>query len=100
MVPLVLEARGLDVTPDMIARMRSYGDEASASALQVIYDEEIGHVAKGRRWLEWEAARRGLEPIAAYRDLVRLYYGGALKPPFNRTARDAAGFGADFYEGM
>jgi uncharacterized ferritin-like protein (DUF455 family) len=99
-VPLVLEARGLDVTPDMIERLKRFGDGTSAGVLQVIYDEEIGHVATGRRWFQWECARRGLEPIAAYRELVQRHYGGALKPPFNRAARDAAGFDAAFYEGM
>ena len=99
-VPLVLEARGLDVTPDMIERLQRFGDGTSAGVLQVIYDEEIGHVATGRRWFQWECARRGLEPVAAYRDLVQRHYGGALKPPFNYAARDAAGFGAAFYEGM
>jgi uncharacterized ferritin-like protein (DUF455 family) len=99
-VPLVLEARGLDVTPDMIARMKRHGDEASAAALQLIYDEEIGHVGCGQRWFRWECARRGLEPVAAYRNLVRCHFRGALKPPFNRAARDAAGFAASFYEGL
>src|SRR5579871_4843322 len=65
-VPLVLEARGLDVTPNMIARLTQYGDEASAAVLQVIYDEEIGHVATGQRWFHWECARRGVEPAATY----------------------------------
>jgi uncharacterized ferritin-like protein (DUF455 family) len=99
-VPLVLEARGLDVTPDMIERLRRYGDATSAGVLQVIYDQEIGHVATGRRWFDWACARRGLEPIPTYRDLVRRHYGGALKPPFNHAARGAAGFEAAFYEGM
>jgi uncharacterized ferritin-like protein (DUF455 family) len=99
-VPLVLEARGLDVTPDMILRLKRHGDEASAAALQVIYDEEIGHVACGQRWFRWESAKRGLEPVAAYRDLVGRHFRGALKPPFNRAARDAAGFDASFYEGL
>ena len=97
-VPLVLEARGLDVTPDMIARMRRFGDEESAQVLQVIYDEEITHVACGQRWFRWECTRRGLEPVAAYRDLVARYYGGALKPPFNHAARAAAGFEPAFYD--
>ena len=99
-VPLVLEARGLDVTPHMIARMVRFGDEASVAVLEVIYREEIGHVAAGQRWFHWECARRGLDPVAAYRDLVRRHYGGALKPPFNDAARGAAGFAPAFYEGL
>jgi uncharacterized ferritin-like protein (DUF455 family) len=96
-VPLVLEARGLDVTPDMIEKLRRQGDAASAAVLETIYREEINHVAAGRRWFGWECARRDLDPAAAYRDLVRRYHGGALKPPFNRAARDAAGVDPAFY---
>src|SRR6185312_6156438 len=99
-VPLVLEARGLDVTPGMIERLERHGDAASAAALQVIYDEEIGHVACGRRWFQWECARRGHEPVSAWRDLVQRHFRGALKPPFNRAAREAAGLAAAFYEGL
>ncbi|HVA13855.1 MAG TPA: ferritin-like domain-containing protein [Stellaceae bacterium] len=99
-VPLVLEARGLDVTPAMIAKLRRQGDEASVAALEIIYAEEIGHVAAGQRWFQWECARRGNDPVISYRDLVRRYHGGALKPPFNRAARDAAGFAAAFYESV
>lgn len=99
-VPLVLEARGLDVTPGMIARMRRFGDEVSVAVLQTIYDEEIGHVAAGRRWFQWECARRGRDPIDAYRANVQRHYAGALKLPFNRAARDAAGFAPTFYEGL
>ena len=99
-VPLVLEARGLDVTPDMIERLTRFRDAPSAQVLQVIYDEEITHVATGQRWFRWECARRELEPVTAYRDLVARYYGGALKPPFNHAARRAAGFEPAFYEGL
>jgi len=96
-VPLVLEARGLDVTPAMIARLEASGDEASAAALTVIYGDEIGHVATGRRWFDWECAQRGLEPVATYRALVAKHH-GALRPPFNRAARALAGLAAAFYE--
>lgn len=99
-VPLVLEARGLDVTPDMIEKLRRQGDEVSVAVLEIIYREEIEHVAAGRRWFQWECARRGLDPVARYRDLVRRYHRGGLKPPFNRAARDAAGFAAAFYENV
>ena len=97
-VPLVLEARGLDVTPAMIARLERAGDGASAAVLRVIYADEIGHVAVGRRWFEWLCLRRGVPPAATYRDLVRRHFKGALKPPFNRAARAAAGLAAEFYE--
>ena len=97
-VPLVLEARGLDVTPTMIGRLRRAGDDASAAALEVIYREEIAHVAAGRRWFEFVCARRGMEPEPTWRKLVAERFRGALKPPFNREARDAAGLSAAYYE--
>jgi uncharacterized ferritin-like protein (DUF455 family) len=96
-VPLVLEARGLDVTPDMIARLDRSGDAASVAVLRVIYDDEIGHVAAGRRWFEWECARRNAEPVSTWRDLVARCYRGAPKPPFNVAARNAAGIDPAFY---
>lgn len=99
-VPLVLEARGLDVTPDMIEKLRRQSDEASVAVLEIIYREEIEHVAAGQRWFRWECTRRGVDPVASYRDLVRRYHRGGLKPPFNRAARDAAGFAAAFYENV
>ncbi|MFZ5791601.1 MAG: ferritin-like domain-containing protein [Pseudomonadota bacterium] len=90
-VPLVLEARGLDVTPRMIADLTRAGDGESAAALTVIYEEEIGHVAAGRRWFLFECGRRALDPAAAWRELVRRHFRGVLKPPFNDAARIAAG---------
>ena len=96
-VPLVLEARGLDVTPPMIAAMRRAGDDAGADILQVIHDDEIGHVAIGKRWFDRVAADRGLEPVATWQGLVRRHFVGGVKPPFNIPAREAAGFSAAFY---
>lgn len=90
-VPLVLEARGLDVTPRMIGDLERAGDEESAAVLSVIYDEEIGHVAIGRRWFLFECHRRSLDPAQAWKDLVRTHFRGNLKPPFNDEARIAAG---------
>ncbi len=97
-VPLVLEARGLDVTPAMIARLDAVGDAASAAVLRVIYDEEIGHVACGQRWFRHLAEQQGLPAKEAWQTLVRQHFKGRLKAPFNRPARDAAGLSADFYE--
>jgi uncharacterized ferritin-like protein (DUF455 family) len=97
-VPLVLEARGLDVTPMMIDRMTRAGDAESAAALALILAEEVGHVAAGAKWFRAECARRGLEPEAVWRRLVAQYFKGALKPPFNREARAAAGLEPAFYE--
>lgn len=96
-VPLVLEARGLDVTPATVARLERQGDTATAEVLHRIYRDEIRHVASGRRWFEWACARDGRDPVATYHDQVRRYFRGSLKPPFNDAARAEAGFGAAFY---
>jgi uncharacterized ferritin-like protein (DUF455 family) len=96
-VPLVLEARGLDVTPVMIARLETAGDARSAEILGMIYRDEIEHVAAGQRWFTWEAGRRGVDPLAAYHSLVRAHFKAALKPPFNDAARTEAGLQRHFY---
>lgn len=96
-VPLVLEARGLDVTPAITANLRRAGDAESARVLERIYADEIGHVAAGRRWFGHVCQLRGLEPAGAYHDLVRRHFKGAIKPPFNTRARDQAGLESDFY---
>jgi uncharacterized ferritin-like protein (DUF455 family) len=96
-VPLVLEARGLDVTPTMIARLDRLGDTESAAVLRRIYDDEIGHVATGMRWFAFLCARGTLPPAETYHALVRRYFKGVLKPPFNDEGRAAAGFSAVFY---
>jgi uncharacterized ferritin-like protein (DUF455 family) len=93
-VPLVLEARGLDVTPAMIRNLRKADDNASADVLEIVYREEIGHVAIGRRWFETLCPG---DPVATWRKLVEERFRGALKPPFNDAARAEAGFGAAFY---
>src|SRR5579862_2573635 len=97
-VPLVLEARGLDVTPEMMRRLERAGDAASAAILERIYADEIGHVAAGRRWFEHLCRERGLDPALAFRANLRRHFSGGLKPPFNRAAREAAGLPAAFYE--
>jgi uncharacterized ferritin-like protein (DUF455 family) len=99
-VPLVLEARGLDVTPAMIAKLHQVEDNDSAAVLQVIYAEEIGHVAIGKRWFDFLCARRGLPPQETWQALVRRHFRGRLKPPFNEPARAEAGMPADFYEAL
>jgi len=99
-VPLVLEARGLDVTPKMSADLARAGDGESAAVLHLIYEEEIGHVAIGRRWFDFECARRGLEARDTWRALVRRHFKGSLKPPFNDAARAAAGMAVEDYGGL
>lgn len=97
-VPLVLEARGLDVTPMMIGKLRKAEDHDSAAVLRVIYQEEVGHVAIGKRWFDWLCRERGLAPQETWQALVRRHFRGRLKPPFNDAARAEAGLPADFYE--
>jgi uncharacterized ferritin-like protein (DUF455 family) len=92
LVPRVLEARGLDVTPGMIAKLRQLGDDATAEVLEVILREEVGHVAAGSRWFRWHCQRRGLEPHATFKALLAQYARAVLYGPFNRAARLEAGF--------
>lgn len=96
LVPRVLEARGLDVTPGMIARLRHSDDHASADILEVILREEVAHVAAGTRWYHWCCERDGLAPGREFIRLVREIARGSLRGPFNRVARAEAGF--DDYE--
>ncbi|MBM85748.1 MAG: rhamnosyltransferase [Rhodospirillaceae bacterium] len=96
-VPLVLEARGLDVAPAMIERLLAVGDAESAHVLKVIYRDEISHVAIGKRWFDDLIAARGGDPVKTWQGLVRRYFEGGVKPPFNIPAREAAGFSAAFY---
>jgi len=95
--PLVLEARGLDVTPDMARRFRLAGDENSASIIDQILADEIGHVAAGVRWFDRLCDARALEPAATFRAIVKERFRGVLRPPFNRKARDLAGLQAAYY---
>ena len=94
LVPRVLEARGLDVTPAMIARLRMAGDTDSVQILEVILREEVAHVAAGSRWFAWCCARSGVEPEATFVRLVAEHAAGAIKLPLNTAARLAAGFSA------
>jgi uncharacterized ferritin-like protein (DUF455 family) len=95
LVPRVLEARGLDVTPGMIARLRSNGDAVSAEILEVILREEVAHVAAGSRWYHWCCEREGLAPAREFIRLVREVARSSVRGPFNRAARAAAGFDDD-----
>ena len=96
-VPLVLEARGLDVTPGIIKKLRNAGDEISAKILERIYKDEIRHVAAGRRWFDYVCAARGLEPAATWHTMVTRHFKGRIREPFNHAARRAAGFVKRYY---
>lgn len=96
-VPLVLEARGLDVTPATVERLERHGDLDSAAILRRIYDDEITHVASGRRWFDWFCVREGLPVVETYHAKVRRFFRGKVKPPFNEAGRDQAGLSPAFY---
>ena len=103
-VPMVLEARGLDVTPPMVERFRAAGDEPSARILQRIYEDEINHVGFGAKWFDWgfrndvETSCQGEEsPANLWVSLISRHFRGPIKPPFNDSARRQAGLTRDFY---
>lgn len=96
-VPMVLEARGLDVTPGMISIFEKAGDAGAVAALRTIYAEEVGHVAYGVKWFNWLCGRDGLDPKEVFHRLVRQYFHGQLKPPFNEEKRAESGLPPDFY---
>jgi uncharacterized ferritin-like protein (DUF455 family) len=90
-VPLVLEARGLDVTPPTVERVRAAGDEAGARLLERILDDEIRHVRVGAMHFTAWCERRNIDTGIHWKTLVKRYFGGAVKPPFNDSARLTAG---------
>jgi uncharacterized ferritin-like protein (DUF455 family) len=96
-VPMVLEARGLDVTPGMIEIFRKAGATSAVAALETIYAEEVSHVAYGSKWFHFLCGREEADPKDRFHDLVRTYFKGALKPPFNEEKRAEAGIPPDFY---
>lgn len=96
-VPMVLEARGLDVTPGMINLFKQAKDKASVAALEVIYGEEVHHVAYGSKWFHFLCGRENLDPKPTFHDLVQRYFHSYLKPPFNEEKRAEAGLPPDFY---
>ena len=96
-VPMVLEARGLDVTPGMIARFVKMEDFASVDILKIILTDEIGHVAIGNRWFHFICGRMDKSPREYWQELVRKNFRGLLKPPFNENARIQADLTPDYY---
>ena len=96
-VPMVLEARGLDVTPGMIKIFKQAKQNQAVAALEVIYAEEVHHVSYGSKWFHFLCGRDALDPTPKFHALVRQYFHGQLKPPFNEEKRAAAGIPPDFY---
>lgn len=91
LVPRVLEARGLDVTPNMILRLQEVGDAQTAAVLRVILQEEVRHVSIGTRWFHYLCTQRGLDPVSTFRSLLSAHR-VRLQTPFNWDARMQAGF--------
>lgn len=96
-VPMVLEARGLDVTPSTIAKFEAAGDSVSARILNRIYNDEISHVLAGTNWFEARCIECQLLPKPYWKSLVNRHFSGSLKPPFNDSARLSAGLSRDYY---
>ena len=95
LVPRTLEARGLDATPPMQARLQQAGDHRAVEILALILRDEVGHVAIGNHWYRWLCQRDGLDPVTHYNRLAQQYHAPRLRPPFNDEARRAAGFTAE-----
>jgi uncharacterized ferritin-like protein (DUF455 family) len=99
-VPMVFEARGLDVTPAMLERVRAAGDQTGARMLQRILDDEIRHVAAGvKHFIAW-AQERGQAPDSLWKSLVQKHFRGQLKEPFNDSARRSAGLSREWYASL
>jgi len=92
LVPRVLEARGLDVTPDIIERFKHHGHDKAVEILNIIYNDEIGHVEVGSRWFNYLCEQRGLEPQNTFSALIEEYAVDKIRQPFNEIARKQAGF--------
>lgn len=92
LVPRVLEARGLDVTPGMIKRLQGHGDNATVEILKIIFEQEIGHVAIGSRWFNYACELENVSPEETFQDLLKEYMSGELRGPFELEARKKAGF--------
>jgi len=92
LVPRVLEARGLDVTPGMIKRLENVGDKLAIEILDIIYHDEIGHVERGSHWFFYQCEQHNLEPKATFLKMVETHLHGELRGPFNISARLQAGF--------
>jgi uncharacterized ferritin-like protein (DUF455 family) len=92
LVPRVLEARGLDVTPKMMNKLRGGGDHRAVEILEIILREEIGHVAIGTHWFNYLCEQRQLDPLSTFKELLDTYFAGELRGPFHTEARMQAGF--------
>ncbi len=92
LVPRVLEARGLDVTPNMIKKLEQFKDHKTVEILKIIFEQEIGHVAIGTRWFNYACKQKNLNAEETFKDLLQQHYAGELRGPFELEARRQAGF--------
>lgn len=92
LVPRLLEARGLDASPAIIAKLRNIGDARGVEILEIILRDEIGHVRIGNRWYEYFCAQRNLHPAEEFQKLLKEYGASRPRPPLHNSARRAAGF--------
>lgn len=92
LVPRLLEARGLDASPAIIAKLRQIGDTRGVEILEIILRDEIGHVRVGNRWYEYFCTQRNLDPAEEFQKLLKEYGASKPRPPFHNEARRAAGF--------
>ncbi len=99
-VPMVLEARGLDITLETVERFKQQGDPLTAKVLNRIYHDEIVHVSFGTKWFESVCESQKINHYEQWHHLVKTHFRGALKPPFNDSARHAAGLTQEYYLGI
>jgi uncharacterized ferritin-like protein (DUF455 family) len=92
LVPRMLEARGLDVTPGIMRRFEAIGDHETVAALEIILREEVGHVQFGSRWFHYLCQQRGWDPEQVYFDLLENFLNGEIRCPLHLEARREAGF--------
>jgi uncharacterized ferritin-like protein (DUF455 family) len=92
LVPRVMEARGLDVTPGMMERFASIGDKQTVAVLEIILRDEVAHVEAGSRWFRHLCVQRGLEPESTYFELLEQHFSGGIRCPLHKPARREAGF--------
>lgn len=95
LVPRTMEARGLDASPPIKAKLLTIADCHGAEIIDIILRDEIGHVAVGNQWYRFLCEARGLDPLSTYAELATTFSAPRLKGPFNMAARRAAGFHED-----
>jgi uncharacterized ferritin-like protein (DUF455 family) len=92
LVPRTLEARGLDASPPIRAKLAQTGDHDAAAIIDIILRDEIGHVAIGNHWYRWLCDQQRLDHRSTYSKLAGEHGASRLHGPFNFEARRAAGF--------